>query len=680
MLKHILYVTFLFKIFCRLAALFVVSPAFAETALYRDSIFSLSLEELVSVRVSVSDRSSEKLIQSTAALKVLTSEDIKHSGIRTIPELMRLVPGFQVRRLDGNKWAVNSRRIPSRFASSMLVLMDGRTLYNPLFAGTYWDVQDILIEDIEKIEVVRGPGSSAWGANAITGVINIVTKDASETQSNLVYAGAGRGELDSDVAIRVAGDLGSANYRWYAKQRRTAEGVYLTDDHSDNRDYFPDESSADDGIKSSQLGFRLDQGKTGSSHSFQGNVYESESDEIRLLSGSPSRRVVPNLIESDGYSLSYAFSDSSSTASSLEINAYIDHTEKCSDAFGEERDIYNMELIHHSQLDSHRVSLGGSYRYTSDDTMQSCGGVSQSAGGGTFALNPASRTDDLFGFFVQDKWSIPQTQLTVLAGMRVERNDYTDWEYNPTLRVSYALQENSLVWAAISRSVRTPSRGNADAYLNFSNFNAFCQSMGADFRLDSALGCILPLDIRDLESISTVSSEIGYRALANSAFTIDFSSYYDREIDPLADRLISRDIESTYCGQELEIIYQTGDDLRITGSLSYLNYDEGSTSTRSAREGELWNLRLSSRYHIKPGLWWNLLIYFDEGLPRLSGAPPFKNTTRVDTNLIWEINPHVELRFMLNNLLDDYHYEAGDAQKLSSAIERGGFLQVVYQF
>lgn len=186
----------------RLVFCFVIGILSLDARSQEKPIFSMSLEELLQIKISITTRTNQPIFDSASAVYVITQTDIKRSGLRTIPEILRLVPGFHIARQDGNKWHINSRRNSLRFSNSMQVLMDGRTLYNSLFGGTYWEIQDTMIDDIERIEIIRGPGASSWGANAITGVINIITKSSQETQGGLLFAGAGQGETKGEIALR----------------------------------------------------------------------------------------------------------------------------------------------------------------------------------------------------------------------------------------------------------------------------------------------------------------------------------------------------------------------------------------------------------------------------------------------------------------------------------------------
>ena len=201
-----------FKVGVCLALPLLCSPLFGQEK--PGDLTDLTLEELMSVTVTSASKRTEKLSETAAAMYVITQEDIRRSGANSIPEVLRMVPGMQVARIDGNKWAISARGFNGRFANKLLVLIDGRTVYSPLFSGVYWDAQDVLMEDVQRIEVIRGPGATLWGANAVNGVINIITKSANESQGGMISAGGGSKEspfgsarygtqLDSNVFCKV---------------------------------------------------------------------------------------------------------------------------------------------------------------------------------------------------------------------------------------------------------------------------------------------------------------------------------------------------------------------------------------------------------------------------------------------------------------------------------------------
>lgn len=605
-----------------------------------DALFKMDLEQLMQVRISVSDRSEETLERSAAAVSILSAEDIKLSGIRTIPELLRLIPGFNVRRIDANKWAINSRRIPQRFSGSMLVLKDGRTLYNPLFAGTYWDLPDNLLSDLKHIEVIRGPGSSAWGANAITGVINIVTKSAHDTTGGLAVIGAGSGEIKQELAARYGQPVKDSAIRFFGKARETAQGYYLDSDYTNSETFFDNKSGAGDGIESTQFGFRYDSATTAETqHSLQGEWDKSDSDEVRSIFGTT---VADNHVETEGYYLLYNSKYRYSNSGSLNWLAYYDYSDRASDIFDEERKISHIEVNNHSRIKSHELSAGLFARNIKDKTESN----------GTFTLNPRSSDKDFYSVFLQHKWQPEANSFTFIWGLRYEHNEETDWEYNPTIRIIYQ-PSNLTYWGAWTRSVRTPSRSNTDAELNFDGF-------------------VVPLASQNLKAVVTHSYEFGLRYSMAANQSIEASLFLDRERDPLVDSSGASIRRSRYKGIEIEYSYRPVSKWQFIYSFSYLNSREGEFEGTESIEKSVWSNKARSLYKLSSRLSWNTILIYEDGLPTGLTEDDFPDLKRLDTNVLWQAADNIEIQFSLQNLLDEYHVESSDPTKINTAVKRGG--------
>ena len=456
-----------------LAVAMVVAPlAVAANPEERRALFEMELEELLDLEISVASRTSNSRWLTPAAVTVLTQDDISRSGLRTLPEILRLVPGMHVGRIDGNKWAIASRRAPSRYAGDMLILMDGRTLYNPLFGGTYWDIQDTIIEDIDRIEVIRGPGGSSWGANAVTGIVNIVSRPARLTPGAMLAAGGGAGAIHSEAVARWSGRVADNTWlRVYGKHRELAEGEWLPagKDRTLNKEIFsgagvlPAGDGAGDGQQATRGGFRLEhQAAAGLQLVASGEAYDTESSDMRL--NTSATRATTNDTRDHGHHLLFeAVQPANSSAGGYpEWRARLFYANQVRNAgtFLEDREVTDAEAMLTWAGRSHRASAGLGFRLNSDRTAAD--------NGGRFRLDPAARRDSLYSVFIQDEWAL-RPGWTLTAGSKFEHNDYTGNETSPSLRLMMAPHERRALWAAATRTSRTPSRGDHDAYLDFND-------------------------------------------------------------------------------------------------------------------------------------------------------------------------------------------------------------------
>ena len=409
----------------------------------------LSLEELMDIEVTLVSRKKEKLFETAAAAFVLTQEDIRRSGVTSIAEALRLVPGMVVARIDANKWAVSARGFNGRFAQKLLVLIDGRSAYTPLFSGVFWEVQDVLLEDVERIEVIRGPGATLWGSNAVNGVINIATRSAQDSQGGMAVVGGGTEER-AVGQLRYGGRLGEdAYYRVYGK--------YF------DRDAFVDAEGQDgaDEWHMARGGLRLDwQADERNTLTTQGDIYGGGTGQRYRFAAlePPYQRVVDDETQRAGGNILVRWEHLNSAKSDLALQVYYDRTEWDDVLMQEIRDTYDVDFQHRFALSARQeVVWGWGYRHTRDATR----------GGFEFSLEPARRGVNFFSFFAQDNIALTDRKLRLIAGGKFEYNDYTGFEYQPNARLLWTPQPEQTAWAAVSRAVRLPSRADDDVRLAF---------------------------------------------------------------------------------------------------------------------------------------------------------------------------------------------------------------------
>jgi iron complex outermembrane recepter protein len=631
------------------------------------TLLEMDISELMSIEVNVASRSTERLFNTPAAAYVITQEDIRRSGHRSIPELLRLVPGFHVGRIDANKWGISSRDAGNQFSKNMLILMDGRTLYSPLFNGIYWNLQDTLIEDIERIEIVRGPGGALWGANSISGVVNIVTKSATDTQDGLVYFGAGQGEMQAEAGFRQGFQIDDkTSARLYIKQRHIDHGEYLNSIESSNNNFFPVGTDAYDDGQYSQLGFRLDRSPDNKSElTLQGDIYDGKTRDIRKNSFNTIADT--NDINVHGFNLlanwKYKFSDNQSFSSTT----YLDVTDQQDDAFNDHREVFDFEVQHDILWSNQHTSWGFGARYHKDDTSNS---NSNSTVTPRLNLTPPSKTDHLYHLFLQNKSEIIDNILFLTVGSKFEDNDYSGNEHQPSARLSYTPDEKHSLWLSASQSASTPTRGGQDLYLDFNDFFASCVASG--FTLDPQLGCILDISTVDVAT-SVFTKELGYRGFFNKSHMIDIAIYHQTFND------------SANHNTGLEII--TRHEITNNWKLEYWFVQQrhyidnaGIDSLNQSLQSPTMHLR--SYWNITPSVQFDLLAYYTSEKKNVSGTNlAAESYERLDSHIYWKYNKHIEFNLAITNITNGVHAEElEDTSRINTGVKRGYFIKMDYTF
>lgn len=472
-----------------------VSQAESRASGGRADVMEMDLEDLMKMQVTSVSRKSEKLSNAAAAIHVITQEDIRRSGATSIAEALRLSPGLEVARQDAHNWAISSRGFNDEFANQLLVLIDGRSVYTPLFAGVYWDVQDLMLEDIDRIEVIRGPGGTLWGANAVNGVINITTKSAKDTQGLLVTGGGGTEELGFG-GFRYGGKVGeNGYYRVYGKG--------FGRDESDLRDG----SEANDSWWMSRGGFRYDWiPNEQNQYTLQGDFYTGELDQsITVVDVTQPGlfSVISEPVETSGGNLLGRWTHSYSEESELALKLYFDRTERDRQVFGEKRNTFDADLQHRYRFGRNDVVWGLGYNLTTDE-LESTTAVS---------FNDPERTLALYSAFVQDEITVIEDRLRLTLGSKFEHNDFTGWEFQPSGRLSLSITERQTAWFAASRAVSTPSRAEDDIRIN-----RFIGPGPTVVRLSGS---------REMEAKEVLSFELGYRIQPHDRITMDLATFYN---------------------------------------------------------------------------------------------------------------------------------------------------------
>jgi len=453
---------------------------------------SLPLEALMQLEVVTAGRQAQPLSEVAAAIFVITQEDIRRSGATTIPEALRLAPGVQVARLDANKWAISARGFNSRFATKLLVLVDGRTVYTPLFSGVFWDAQDTVIEDIDRIEVIRGPGGTLWGANAVNGVINIITKKARDTQGGLAVAGGGTEERGFG-SLRYGGTLGQAvHYRVYGK--------YFNRD----RGFHPD--GAHDDWRMGRGGFRADwDGNNRDVLTLSGEYYGGEAGErvtLPTLTTPFTRRLDQDISLSGGHLLT-RWTRRLDRQGELALQLYYDRTKQTPQRGGYTQQTYDLDVQHRQSLPRQTLLVGAGYRLSTDDIPE----------GHNSRFSPQGRALRLLSGFLQDDIALIERRLTLTIGTKVLHNNLTGVEVQPSGRLRWTPAAGRTFWTAVSRAVRTPSRADHDAVTNL---------------VGTAGGFVELRGDRAVRSETVLAYELGTRLQATDRLFLDLAAFYNR--------------------------------------------------------------------------------------------------------------------------------------------------------
>lgn len=634
----------------------------------------LSLQELMNIEVTSVAKTPQSLQDASAAVFVISREDIRRSGVTSIPEALRLAPGVQVARISSNAWAISARGFNGRFANKLLVLMDGRTLYNHLFSGVFWDIQDTLLEDVERIEVIRGPGAALWGANAVNGVVNIITREADATQGTLLTAGGGTEER-AFVGVRQGSRLGAGTFlRLYGKAFERDGGK----DASGRQ-------GADD-WRMQRAGFRLDRQADGAdAFTLQGDIYRGRIGEtfvVPTLTPPFSRQFDEDTDVSGGHLLS-RWRRTFSESSDLALQVYFDRALNHDAITGQARNTYDLDFQHRfAGSRRHSLLWGLGYRYYEDDTRP----------GLALAFDPEDDNEYLLRAFVQDDVELIAGRLYLTVGSQFEHNDHTGFEIQPTLRARWTPRPNHTLWGAVSRAVHTPSRAEDD------------------IRLDQATLPTTPPTVvtlvgnHDVKAEELLAFELGYRSQLTPSFALDVATFYNRyrhlvTVEPGAPFLEAEPaplhailplvgdnrMRGKSYGVELAADWRPLSRWRLQAVYSYLQLlleveaDSQSTLFKElARTAPHHQASLRSSLDLPKGVELDLWLRYVDNLP----APTIGSYLTLDARLAWTPCRNLELALVGQNLLDDSHPEFA-SEKLDAAvmeIERGVYGKITWLF
>jgi iron complex outermembrane receptor protein len=567
----------------------------------------LSLEQLGDVQVTSVSRSAQSVGEAPAAIFVITADDVARSGVRSIPAALRLAPNLQVARLDSANYAITARGFnhSSGTANKLLVLVDGRIVYTPLYSGVFWDEQNAIMEDLDRIEVVSGPGGVLWGSNAVNGVINIVSRDAHETQGLLATGGAS--ESSRALGLRYGGRFGDAGaFRIYGLGLQRS-----VDEPTEWRNY--------------QFGFRTDWGGASDAFTVQGDLYEGNQDQ--LLGQVQDTEI-------SGGNVLGRWTRRFASGAEFSLQAYLDRSERrVSSGITAEVEAAAIDAQYQFSLgDAHNIVVGAGARST-EDTF--------TPGPGTVFLAPASRQLDTLSAYIQDTVALTD-DVDLIAGIKLEENDYTGLEYMPSVRLAWRPDASSLWWAAVSRAVRTPSRFDTEL------INTGLLNGGPDFMSETVL-----------------AYELGYRAQANERLWFSVSTYYNvyddlRTLEATTLAVFPLEIRNGMSGETYGVeawgSYSVADWWRLNAGLNWqdkdLQIDPGSADVFGTQfAGNDPNLQLSLRSLMDFGdrVQFDLTSRYVSELP----SPVVDSYVALDARVGLRLTDNFELSIAGYNLLDE---------------------------
>lgn len=589
--------------------------------------------------------------RSPAAVFVIDQQMIERSGARSIPEALRIAPGVHVARLDANKWAISIRGANHLYSNKLLVQIDGRAVYSPLFGGTFWDEQDVVLEDVERIEVIRGPGATVWGANAVNGVINIITKRAEDTQGGLVVSGGGDQEKVFNT-FRYGGKAGDdLHWRVYGK-------------HFARDDGFSPEG-AHDAWNQGRGGFRADWTPTDSDlFTLQGDIYHGTSRGTGAVYSPsfPFFEVRRNEVPHNGGNLLSRWTRQLNEESSWSVQLYYDRRERSSDFLSLERDTYDLDCQYNFAVGAYqRITTGAGYRRSEDATWGTPG----------LTFDPASKEIDLYSAFVQDELELVEDRWFLTLGSKLEHNDFTGFEVQPSARVLFMPDERQSWWTAVSRAVRTPARTDADFIVR--GPASFVPPMQYELRTQ-----------RNIQSEDLLAYELGYRAQPRDELSFDVALFY-HDYDDVIEFMSAGTPFVSPAGLVLPLTNANTGEFRTFGAelstrwqlrprwhlLSTYTWLESTTSPQNL-------LFMQSAWTLNPCWEVDLNLRYADSIPALR-IPSY---ITCDARLAWTPRERLEVSVVGQNLLDSHHPQFRDSFGTFEATEvrRGVYGMLTWWF
>jgi iron complex outermembrane recepter protein len=639
-----------------------------------DPLTQLSLADLGNVEVTTTSKEPEQVWRTPAAIFVITQEDIRRSGVTSIPDALRLVPGVEVAQLDSDHWSIGIRGFGAVLASKLLVLIDGRSVYTPLFAGVYWQAQATPLEDIDRIEVIRGPGGTIWGANAVDGIINIITKSSKNTHGVMTSLTGGNSNTGIGTARYGSGDSQGLNYRVY--------GLGFIR----GPEFHPAGPNFDE-WRMGQAGFRIDwDGNDRDTVTFQGDIYREGVGEgtTYALYSTPSQVNAFGNAYLSGGNLLGRWKRVVSEKSDFQIQAYFDRTNHFEPEFGETRTTFDIDFLHHLSLPGQQNFLWGvGARWSPSNLIQTVP---------TIDFLPNQQTDQIYSGFAQDEIALFNNRLALTLGSKLEHNNYTGFEAQPTARLLWNSTSRQSIWASVTRAVRTPSR--LDENVELTDYAGMSSGLPVYLRVDGN---------PKFRSEKLLAYETGYRALLTTHCYVDAALFYNNYSDlysfqvgtPFLESspapahavlplLTSNGIQGNTKGFEVSPDWKPTNWWELRTSYSYLDMElenrPGSNDPTSVAgyEGS------SPRHQVAIQSYVNLpkKLEFGQTYRYVSALPAqtVRSYQTMDTRLGWHITRELELSAGGQNLFQPHYAQFGGDPGGPVEIRRSAYAKLIWRF
>jgi iron complex outermembrane receptor protein len=633
----------------------------------------LSIEELMNESITSVGKKEQRIGEAAAAIYVLTGEEILRAGYNSIPEALRMVPGLSVARLASHTWVITARGFAGQYAGKLLVLIDGRSVYDPFFSGVSWDTQDVPLEDLDRIEVIRGPGATLWGSNAVNGVINIITKKASDTQGGLAVAGGGPQERAG--TIRYGGNTGNAQYRTYFKYNDSDAFV------------LPDGTSAQDQWHMWRAGFRSDwQATQANGFTLQGDVYDGREGYINTLPSltPPYSSTFLSADHVSGGNVLGRWTHTSGERSSWSLQFDAASTKIPSPQFGIYRSTFNLEF--QQQLDwgsRQTVVYGAGYRFIKATYVNSF-----------LLIDPeVNDADAIYNVFLQDEIALVKHRLSLSLGAKVEHTEFSGYTPQPSARLLWTPDHDNSVWASVSRAERTPNPQESE-----SRFNVVVVPGQGSPAMPPILVSVLPNP--NLASETLLAYELGYRLQPNKNVYLDIAAFdnvygnlifnqaegVSLETSPppvhltVASRFVNDSPRKTH-GIEIAPTWQVTEWWKLAGGYTWLQMNLAPRLVPQEEDQQAGDTP-QHQCNLRSSMQWARAVTFDTAIYYVDSLPEERipSYLRLDARLGWRVTDDFSMSLTGTNLLQDRHTEFLSYAPVPEEIPRTLYAKLTWRF